>query len=735
MLRSHLLRGGSACVIALTFVLPARGQEALPAIDIAGQTSHGSAAGTGDRPARSGGRETGYNQTGPVSASKTNIPILETPYAVQIVPRETMDDRQAVTVLDALFTNVSSISGAAGYYDSLVIRGFDSGGQLYRNGLRQQNTSNFETTNLQSIEVLKGPAAMLFGRVEPGGLINFVPKRPQSTPYYSIQEQAGAFGTTRTSINATGPLTADKTLLYRLNTSYLDKNHFQPNVWQGNLLVAPTITWKPTDRFTLNIDGEYHRVYFTDVSTIPAIGFRPAKVPISTYLIDPTFAAKFPNFQERTLFAFDWTYEFADDWRMTNRFAYTNVDYRQRGPGLDSLNEATGEIQRSMWLVPVPGAPDSTYYRRSYATNIDLEGKARTGPFTHRLLAGFDYYGFESRSHGHCCDSISSINLYNPVYTPIVGEAFTANYRVSQKEKWTGLYLQDQISFWDDRVQLLLGGRHDWAESSRASTFDSEPFAITDARRVIVPLSANSPRVGLLLRPLPWLSLYGNYTRSYGASNGIDSQNRPLKPQIGVQFEGGVKAELLDGKLTATLAYFDIEKKNLTVPVANTQFVTTVGAARSNGVEFDVTGRIDDNWSVIATFSHLDARITRDDDSSGGGGDTGKRLSSVPHNTGNLWAKYQASGEFEGLTLGGGVYVDKAFGDNANSFELPAYARVDAMASYKFKAALLSFAPDLTFQINVTNLLDTTYYQGANGRMSITPGAPRAFLASIRAEF
>jgi iron complex outermembrane receptor protein len=164
--------------------------------------------------------------------------------------------------------------------------------------------------------------------------------------------------------------------------------------------------------------------------------------------------------------------------------------------------------------------------------------------------------------------------------------------------------------------------------------------------------------------------------------------------------------------------------------------VTTVGAARSNGVEFDVTGRIDDNWSVIATFSHLDARITRDDDSSGGGGDTGKRLSSVPHNTGNLWAKYQASGEFEGLTLGGGgVYVDKAFGDNANSFELPAYARVDAMASYKFKAALLSFAPDLTFQINVTNLLDTTYYQGANGRMSITPGAPRAFLASIRAEF
>jgi iron complex outermembrane recepter protein len=260
--------------------------------------------------------------------------------------------------------------------------------------------------------------------------------------------------------------------------------------------------------------------------------------------------------------------------------------------------------------------------------------------------------------------------------------------------------------------------------------------ADTDKKRNVGYTSANSPRVGVSIQPVPWLSFYGNYTRSYGSSNGVSAQGTALPAQVGVQFEGGAKAELLDGQLTATIAYFDIEKKNMTRAIPNSLFVQPIGLARSNGVELDVNGRIDENWSVIANFSHLDARIIKDEDAKGSGRNTGRRLASVPHNMANLWMKYEASGELRGLALGGGVtYNDKQFGDDANSFELPAYARVDLMASYKFQALALPFAPNLTFQVNVTNLLGTTYYEGATSRYSITPGAPRAFLASVRAEF
>ncbi|ATQ67532.1 MULTISPECIES: TonB-dependent siderophore receptor [Methylosinus] len=739
MTSDAFLRGVSACAVTFALIWPARGQEALPTIDVAGQASQGGASNgdaKGGKSEKSGGRETGYSQTGPVSSSKTNIPILQLPYAVQVVPRQTMDDRQAVSLRDALAANVSSVSGAAGYYDTLIVRGFNVGDAVYRNGLRQQETSGIETTNLQSIEVLKGPAAMLFGRVQPGGMINFVPKRPQATPYVSVQEQAGLFGQTRTSIDLTGPLSEDKALLYRLNVSYLDKRSFQPYVGQSNLLIAPTISWRPTEQFTLNLDGEYHRLYFTDASPIPAVGFGPAKIPISSYLLAPAFAQKYPSFQERELFAYDWTYEFMKDWSVTNRFSYTNVDYKQRGPGLGFLDEATGMLHRYMWDVPASGS-EPVFYRRSISTNVDLKGKAQTGPLTHDLLAGFDYYNSDLQADGHCCKPLTVlVNIYKPVYEYFDPDGFPDNYRLRRKSKWTGLYLQDQLSFFDDRVHLLIGGRHDWAEYSQGASFTGESDFITDKKRVVSYTSANSPRLGLSLQPFPWMSVYGNYTRSYGESNGVSAQSTPLPSQVGVQFEGGVKTELLDGQLTATFAYYDIEKKNMTRPIPGTQFVRPIGAARSNGVEFDLKGRIDENWSVIANFSHLDARITKDEDAAGTGGNTGRRLASVPHNMANLWMKYEASDEWKGLALGSGVsYNDKQFGDDANTFELPAYAKVDLMASYKFAAAALPFAPDLTFQINVTNLLGTTFYEGAADRVSITPGAPRAFLASLRAEF
>jgi len=775
------LRG--ACAGALSFILTstAVAQQKLPTIDVGGTRrpvasprgapAPGLATGGAQGPATSepsgaslprslqlGGRLTGYSVAGPVASTKTNIPIMETPYAVQTVTREEMDDRQDISVKDALLENVSSVAVGLQFYDQFIIRGFSADANIYRNGLRQSPTSKYETANLQAIEVLKGPAAMLYGRVEPGGLINFVTKRPQTIPYYSIQEQAGSFGLTRSTLDATGPLTEDKTLAYRVNLAYTHQNSFRDFANTDNFLIAPTVSWRPTDRFTLNVDGEYQRTYWVDDlgdQGIPAVGRRPALIPISRYLEEPAITSKFRNGQDRALFAYDWNYEFEDDWSITNRFSYASVDYRQRIVGGYFLDESTGDMFRYLYFLPglySPNVNPRLYNRNTLSTNVDLKGKVVTGPFTHRLLAGFDYFNFNLNSSGICCPDVSSapINIYFPVYSweNIGNIPLLDNHTGVQRDNWRGLYLQDQISFWEDRIQILLSGRHDWAESNQNFGFNYEPLFYTKATAESSTTSANSPMAGILVRPLAWLSVYGNYTRSYGINNAVATgQNTALPPQIGTQYEGGVKAELLDKRLIATFAYFDIFKKNIVRPVAGTPFGRPVGEAESRGVEFDLTGRIDDNWSIIANYSHIDVRFTKDTlDNIGAtitfGNDVystylvGKRLASVPRNQANLWLKYEASGEFKGLSFGGGaVYADQRPGDDINTFYLPAYARLDAMAAYRFKAWTLPFAPDWTLQVNVKNLLGTTYYEGSTTRFNIAPGAPRAFIASIRAEF
>jgi iron complex outermembrane receptor protein len=727
-----LLRGVSAGSLSLALLAAAHAQESLPTIDVgAAGPGRGQSEQRGDGSFGPGGRHTGYSATNAKSTLKTDTPLLKTPLSVQVVTREIMDDRQAVSLADAVIQNVSGVSLGYQFYDSFVIRGFNANGAFYRNGLRFTNLSNLETSNLQSIDILKGPASMLFGRVEPGGLVNLAPKRPQSTPYYSIQEQAGLFGFTRTMLDMTGPLNEDKTLAYRLNISYLNSDSFRDFANKENFLVSPVISWRPDESFTLNVEGEYQKSRWVDDLGdvgIPAIGNRPANIPISRYLSDPSITSRYKNGQERALFAYDWTYRFLENWSVTNRFAYSSVDLPQHLNYAPRIDETTGVMQRATWHMPVGN-------REFLSTNVDLKGKVETGPLTHQLLVGFDYFNFKQIWDGADFLPVPSINIYNPIYAGTGLGAITPDYAFyqSRKDKWTGLYVQDQISFWDDRIQILLGGRHDWAETSTANSNAS--LAAADARRVVIPTSANSPLVGLLIQPLPWLSVYGNYTRSYGASNGT-SNNAPLPPQAGTQFEGGVKAELLDGRLTATFAYFDVTKTNITRPIPGTNFVRPIGEANSNGVEFDLKGRIDDNWSLIATYSHMEAQITKDEDKKGSGGLTGKYLASVPRNAANLWVKYDADGMWKGLALGAGIiYVDKRFGDDANTYELPAYARVDTLASYKFNAGWMPGAPDLTLQVNVKNLLGTTYYESSSTRMNAVPGAPRWFMASIRAEF
>lgn len=750
MSRSILLRGVSAGALTLILVSTAtHAQEALPTIEVgaarstgnsgsagsgqgAGSPTPGSAAAILDR--NSGDRLTGYSAPNATSATKTDASIMQTPVSVQVVTRQTMDDQQAISIQDAVIGNVS---GVYNYFPTVLgfyIRGFYTGAQVYYNGLPLSNTVNFETANVQSIEIMKGPAAVLFGRVEPGGITYVQTKRPLETPYFSVQEQAGSFGNTRTTVDVSGPLTADKTWLYRFNGSFQHSASFIDFVSSTNYLFAPAITYHPTEQFKFYIEGKYSSATQTDTSAgVPAIGNRPAQVPISSYFEDKALTVANPTVYQTRQVYFDWTYDITKDWSLTQRFAYVNAYESLSQSGIGSVDEPTGNIVISnVW---------DNSLTTSIASNLDLKGKFDTGPLQHSVLFGVDYNNTSTPVAPLVFGGTPlSMNIYNPIYYPSGFSFYDPNnfyYYYGSRSAWRGVYAQDMISAFDDKVHLLIGGRFDWADTINGSglTHDQAVASMSDRKD-----SGFSPRVGLVYQPFPWLSLYGNFTQSLGANNGLSTAtNVALAPQKGTQYEGGLKFEFFDKRVLATLAYYDIIKTN--IPYTDPATLTTrlIGAAESKGVELDISGRVNDNWSLIANFTHDDVRVTKagysdpTTEQSTEAPVIGNRLPVVPTNAGNFWAKYDADGALQGLSVAGGVNViGAAQGDNANSFRLPSHTLVNGMIAYK-----LPFADGkLTAQLNVSNLFNTTYWQASqNYRTAIYPGPPRTILASLRYEF
>ena len=446
--------------------------------------------------------------------------------------------------------------------------------------------------------------------------------------------------------------------------------------------------------------------------------------------------------QQKAFAGYDWTYDINKDWSLTNRFAYTYSTQRRNSFAPYAVSD-DGIAQLGFY--------DHIRTLSELATNMDLKGKFDTGPLQHKVLLGVDYldneitdagcdfYSGPAGCGGALANAFSTENIYLPLYSSLrlsnFGPSLVYNDFWKLREYQFGVYGQDQISFADDRLHLLLGGRYDWARygsvTSSAWSTNDPSFADVNNNFKFANDGGFSPNVGVVVQPIPWLSFYANYAQSFGLSNGTPAPGQPaLPPQKGTQWEGGVKAELLDNRLVATFAYYDIHKTNILQQVLGTGYSIPIGEAESKGVEFDLAGRINDNWSAIATYTHDDALITEDQT-----GNVGHRLQNVPRNQGSLWLKYTAPAELRGLNVGAGLRaVGQRPGDDQNDFWVPAYATVDAFASYKLP--LPAQYPKMTIQLNVNNLANARYYEASTyGRLAVYPGSPRTFLVSLRAEY
>lgn len=752
MLRSTLLRGVSAGAFTLAhFTASALAQEALPSIDIS--ADRGAATG-GEKTAKGFGspadKEIGYARSTSFAAAKTDTPLLDTPVSVQIIPREVIEDKQILSAMEAV-KNVSGVQASPGtYYDQYQIRGF-AGSPTFRNGLQISSTwQAVDTAFTERVEVVKGPSSVLYGRLEPGGFVNVVTKKPQEEFKASLEEQAGSWGLSRTIADVTGPANAEKTLLYRMIGVYDRADSFVDFDHRNNGAAALYLTYRPTSNFEFNTQFEHYErkmtspdgngwIPVTGPGTLLGVkGFvdQPLNLPRHFSISDPALWSDFPDTHHRTLYGYDWTYRFDDKWKITNRFHYVDTNEVQSQTPARAFDGASTYLIRAFYYAP--------YRRQELSTNLDLTGEIETGPIKHRILAGTDwrYYGAFLSGRAGPEPVLGPLNVYAPVYGGIdptlhyLVDSTRANMLFRFKERDFGVYAQDQISLFDDRLHIMLGGRYDKAGLSQSTVYgwkfaDCYPNCTGYPQGVYPDKPMLSPRAGVLFKLTDNVSVYGSYVRSFGSNNSANLTNGEAPPpQVGLQWEAGVKSQWLDGKVTASATLFDLRKKNVLEPdPTNPDFQVAVGEVRSRGLELDLAGQVTDNLSVIASYTYDVAKITNDN----GNGNQGNWYNGVAPHVANLWAKWDTAPRLpEGFEFGAGYYASSGrWGDDANTWKLPSYATFDAMAAYRMSVE----GHKVTFRFNVKNIGDVRYFAYTDKTTNAYYGDPRTFIGSVKFEF
>ncbi|MEN9521569.1 MAG: hypothetical protein RLZZ381_4157, partial [Cyanobacteriota bacterium] len=588
----------------------------------------------------------------------------------------------------------------SGGRDSLFnVRGFEA--NQYKNGFLEDffsKRTETEIANVESIEILKGPASVLFGQSQPSGTVNIVTKKPLKQPYFVASFTAGSYELIRPSFDISSPLNKDGSLAYRLNFAFESADSFRDAVQTERVFVAPVIRWEISDRTTVTLEGEYLSDKRPIDRGIVAIGDEPADVPASRFLGDATKKGEFDEYRGYLSL----NHEFSDRFTLNSSFRITSS--REEGQSLEA--DTLLEDNRTLLLGGFAGGQ----YYETYTWQNDLISKFNTGAINHTLLFGFEL----SRKTGIYYDNFfetaeNSLDIFNPVYE------FTSNLEPdiafddgTTKANGFGIYLQDQIAF-TDNLKMVLGGRFDTYESKDRNPNDPESDADTEA-------DAFSPRIGIVYQPIQPISLYANYSESFFPQTGRLTGGDAVKPEIGEQYEVGVKADVLDNRISSTLAFYDITKSNVLTDDPNNpdpDFSIQVGEQKSRGAELDVTGNILYGWDIIASYAYTDAKITQDNSFP-----VDNRLNNVPFNTVSLWTNYEfQQSALKGLEIGAGLFfVDEREGDLDNSFSVPSYTRVDAVISYT--------TDNLRLAVNLKNLFDIEYFDGSQSTTSITLGEP-----------
>jgi iron complex outermembrane receptor protein len=690
----------------------------------------------------------GYSVPIADAGTKIDLPLMETPVAVQVIPAQVLADQQTVSLVNAL-TNVSGVAPTNDGYgtsDSFSIRGFDALTLLYQDGVKldEYSTSGFpqDMANVDEVEVVKGPASVLYGQAEPGGLVNVVTKRPHENCFGSLGQQFGNHSFFRTTADLNQPLIRDK-LLFRFILDRTDADSFREFIHTNELSLFPSATWRPNHFIDLTIQASFENGSSFLDNGIPFIAgvpdasgnakAKPAPVPLSSNFIDPGLN-KSPDTQyalKPTL-----TLHIAENWPL--RILY-KLEYHDNPTPIDDVYAGDANPSGNLGLL---GFTTGYFHHRSSQVVTDMPGKFSLGPVKNTFLIGFDFYK-DRGAYDYNFFLPSPINIFNPVY----GQPPLAPVDPAQEGYNTlgfyeyGVYIQD-VAELPGRFFILGGARLNWAEQF-------EDYAGSYVNKTDVHDHPTTPRAGLLWQANDHISLYSSYTTNYGASAlGVVSPSHTfLPPQSADQVEFGAKSEWLDKRLTASTAVYRIIKHNVPAPdPVNPAVTIAIGTVRTQGVEADVAGQVSRDLRLIASYSNLQSLITRDTNSIAATGypsEQGLSFGSIPHFTGSIWAAWEPhDGNLRGFKFGAGLQnrsgeqaYEAIFSSEgaATGWQLdgiPSNVITNLMAGYERPFRRVHIAT----QVNIENLFNEQYFSNVNYAQAL-PGAPFTILPALKISF
>ncbi|MET0351702.1 MAG: TonB-dependent siderophore receptor [Rhizobacter sp.] len=668
---------------------PAPSEVALPAVRVR------------EAPETATGPVPGYVAKRTATATKTDVPLIEVPQSISIVPAEQIQTLKPQNLVEALgyTAGVGRDEGADRTGDGFTLRGFGASayfGSVYRDGSKYQ--VNFyngqqEPYGLERVEVLKGASSVLYGAVAPGGVINTISKRPTANPIRELNVEVGSWDRKQVSGDFAGALSADGAWTYRLTGLVRDADSFVDHVEDDRFFVAPALQWQPNAATSFTLLSEFQHDKTTYVYGLPADGTINAganpngRIPRNRFVGEPGYD-KYDNKRYSVGYLFE--HAFDDTVKLRHSLRYLNASNTFPSVwiwGIDPADHRT-TVDR--------GAQDRWDNSDSVTTDTSLQFKFGTGGVAHAALVGLDYTQQKNVSERYDRDG-APLDLYDPVYGGGLSDV-TASHLWDTRSKRLGLYVQDQVKF-DDRWVVLAGLRQDWVRYSESENAVGAPteWSAKDEKS-----DALTGRLGVVYLAGGGLAPYASYAQSFEPVAGSTFDGARFKPTRGEQVEVGVRYMPEGRGLMLSAAVFELTQDNVTATdPLNPGYSLPIGKVRSRGIELEARGRVAPNTEVIAAYAYTDARVV--ETSPATPELLGRRNGGSPYNQLSVWADYSFGAiGLPGLKAGAGVrYVDDT---RATWIEgvVPSYTLVDLMASYT--------TGPWRFALNVNNAGDRAYF-------------------------
>jgi iron complex outermembrane receptor protein len=660
------------------------------------------------------GAVVGYVANRSRSASKTDTPLIETPQSISVITRDQMDARNVNKINEALRYTPGvdpQPYGNEPRYTDLRMRGLNA----TTNGIFQDGLAltfpdyvvsyNPEPWGAERVEVPRGPASVLYGQGSPGGLVNYVSKRPTTDPINIVHMEGGMFDRYQGKFDFAGAIDEDKQFAYRFTGLVRDSGTFIDNLPDDRYWLSPQVSWQPSQNTTLTVFSHYQQDDTMNSQALPYVGTVSTNangdIPLDTFTGEPDI-----DRVDRTEFSvgYEVEHKVTDQLKLSHKFRYNNVDLNDvvvYGSGFDGNRTLSRAVYGNF------GNLDGVFSDNNAEIKFSFSGTK------HTLLAGLDYQLMYLEQIAKYA-SATSIDIFAPVYGTQTSEGNIITNKDFTRTQ-LGIYLQDQIE-WGDHWRFTLGGRFDRAVTETINHLTSATTQQDD--------TAFTGRAGAVYLFDSGFAPYASYSESFTPVIGSNPASVNYKPETGTQYEIGVKFQPKGSRSFVSIAAFDLRRENYTETDPSSNNTVQTAGVRSQGIELEAVASFDFGLNLTGGYTYMETEVIDSVDPA----DLGDVLTPAPKHVASMWADYTIpEGKLKGLGFGAGVrYRGMHWGDGDRTLSVPAFLLFDATVHYEWEG--------VRFGVHARNLLDkdhvgSCYYRNSAGLC--TAGEPLTVMANL----